>query len=127
MHVQFDLFLFDFKESDPNLHKKYTGADNRLILENLHLLNSLEKDIILRCPIIPGYNDRQEHFDKICELANSLSHIRGIDIEPYHSFGEGKYTALGMEPAKIAMQTEDEITKIINYIGSKTNVPVKKA
>ena len=32
-----DLFLFDFKESNPKLHKTYTGVDNILILENLRI------------------------------------------------------------------------------------------
>ena len=30
-----DLFLFDCKETDPDLHKEYTGVDNKIILENL--------------------------------------------------------------------------------------------
>ncbi len=122
-----DLFLFDFKESNPELHKAYTGVDNVLILKNLSLLNELNKDIILRCPIIPGYNDRHENYDKICELANTLTSIKSIEIEPYHSFGESKYVALGKQQSKILMQTEGQVNEIIDYIGSKTNKPVKKA
>jgi len=89
-----DLFLFDFKESNPELHKNYTGVDNTLIMQNLYLLNELKKDIILRCPIIPGYNDRKENYDKISYIANALTSIIGVEIEPYHSFGESKYQAL---------------------------------
>ena len=122
-----DLFLFDFKESDPELHKTFTGADNSLILENLSLLDALKKDIILRCPIIPGYNDRHENYDKICELANMLTSVISVEIEPYHSFGESKYMPLGKQPPKISMQTEERIKEIIDYIGSKTSIPVKKA
>ena len=77
-----DLFLFDFKESNSELHKAYTGVDNISILKNLSLLNELKKDIILRCPIIPGYNDRKENYDKICELANTHASILSIEIEP---------------------------------------------
>lgn len=122
-----DLFLFDFKESNPKLHKTYTGADNILIHENLSLLNELKKDIILRCPIIPGYNDRKENYDKICELANTLTSIIGIEIEPYHAFGENKYKSLGRKQPEILIQTEEQINEIIDYIGSKINKPVKKA
>ena len=122
-----DLFLFDFKESNPKLHKTYTGVDNILIQKNLSLLNELKKDIILRCPIIPGYNDRKENYDKICELANTLTSIIGIEIEPYHAFGENKYLALGKQPLEIPMQTDEQINEIIDYIASKTNTLVKKA
>lgn len=122
-----DLFLFDFKESDPKLHKTYTGVDNALILDNLSLLNKLKKDIILRCPIIPGHNDRRENYDKICELANTLASVIGIEIEPYHNFGESKYEALGRQKPEISTQAEEQIAGIIDYIASKTKKPVKKA
>lgn len=90
-----DLFLFDFKETNPVLHKQYTGADNGIVMNNLSVLNELKKDIILRCPIIPGFNDRQEHFDGICETANKFEHILHIELEPYHRLGENKYASLG--------------------------------
>ena len=121
-----DLFLFDFKESNPKLHKTYTGVDNIMILENLALLNELKKDIILRCPIIPGYNDRKENYDKICHFANTFSSIIGIEIEAYHAFGESKYLALGKQQPEISLLGE-KIDDIIDYIGSKTRKTVKKA
>lgn len=122
-----DLFLFDFKEGDPELHKAYTGVDNALIIDNLYLLNELKKDVILRCPMIPGYNDGRESLDRICELANALESIIGIEIEPYHAFGEGKYKALGRACPEILSPTEDQIEKIIDYISSRTDKPTKKA
>ncbi len=122
-----DLFLFDFKEFNPARHKEYTGADNVLILENLFLLNELKKDIILRCPIIPGFNDRQENFAEICRLANTCASIIGIEIEPYHAFGESKYDALGRHKTEISTQTEEQIKKIIDCISSRTSVSVKRA
>ncbi len=122
-----DLFLFDFKESNPKLHKAYTGADNSLILENLFVLNELNKDIILRCPIITGYNDRQENYDKICELANALTSVKGVEIEPYHAFGESKYEVIGRQQPEILPQTEEQINEIIYYIALKIDKSVKKA
>lgn len=122
-----DLFLFDFKESKPELHKNYTGVDNILILKNLSLLNELKKNIILRCPIIPGYNDRKENYDKMCELTNELVSIVGIEIEPYHTLGESKYESIGKQQPKIPTQKEEEIKEIIDYISSKTDKPVRLA
>ena len=122
-----DLFLYDFKEGNPELHKAYTGVDNILILKNLSILNELKKDIILRCPIIPGYNNRQDSYDKICEITNNLTSIIGVEIEPYHSFGESKYEALGKQQPKILTQTEEQINEIIDYISSKSDKSVKLA
>ena len=90
-----DLFLYDYKLTDSVLHKKYTGVDNELILSNLKLLNSLGKDVILRCPIIPGVNDSEEHFIGIGKLSEMYSNILKVEIEPYHRLGENKYAGLG--------------------------------
>lgn len=122
-----DLFLFDFKESRAELHKEYTGVDNALIMENLSLLNEMKKDIILRCPIIPVYNARKENYDKISSLANDYASIKSVEIEPYHSFGENKYTALGIKEPKISSMSDKQIDEIIDYISSQTDKPVTRA
>ncbi len=122
-----DLFLFDFKETDPARHKEYTGVDNAVILENLQLLNELGKDVILRCPIIPGYNDRQENYGRICELANTLPSVIGVELEPYHGLGENKYVALGKDLPQFSTLTEEQVNELIHYIASRTQVSVKKA
>ena len=90
-----DLFLFDIKETDAILHKKYTGVDNKLILENLNKLNDCGANIVLRCPIIPNYNDREEHFKNIAELSNRLKNVSQIEIMPYHSLGKTKSLQIG--------------------------------
>ncbi|VGO19594.1 glycyl-radical enzyme activating protein [Pontiella sulfatireligans] len=91
-----DLFLFDLKETDPVRHETYTGVDGQLIRENLQRLDALGgADIILRCPIIPTLNDRPDHFAQISELANSLQHIRKVDLMPYHPFAAHKHQEIG--------------------------------
>lgn len=96
-----DLFLFDYKETNPELHKKITGSDNELILSNLMLINSLKKEVILRCPIVPNYNDRAEHFEGIARIADRLECIKRVEVMPYHSFGQNKYGALGRNADEI--------------------------
>ncbi|MBE5040683.1 glycyl-radical enzyme activating protein [Ructibacterium gallinarum] len=103
-----DLFLFDYKETDAKLHKEFTGFDNIIILNNLKTLNSMGKSIILRCPIIPGYNDREEHFNGIANIADSMENIVHIEIEPYHSLGSAKYDSLGMNERKITLPDEND-------------------
>ena len=102
-----DLFLFDIKETDPVRHKQFTGQDNSLILRNLSYLDGIGKAVVLRCPIIPGYNDRPDHFAEIAGTANRLSHVLRIEIEPYHAFGEGKYLSLGRPDRGFARPSEE--------------------
>lgn len=122
-----DLFLFDYKETDAALHKKYTGVGNESILENLAAINSAGKDSILRCPIIPGYNDRKEHFDGIAAVANKFRHILHIELEPYHPLGEGKYSALGLEKPDIGSPSAEDKEAWRLAVRSATDKEVKFA
>ena len=122
-----DLFLFDIKETDVALHKEFTGVDNTLILKNLELLAGLRKPVILRCPVIPGCNDRQGHFEKLAELANSLSNVQEIHLEPYHPFGLDKYEKLGYEASyrNNEFMPDDVIRRWKEFLEKLTDVEVK--
>lgn len=122
-----DLFLFDCKETDQELHKKYTGVDNKIILDNLKALSDAGSKIILRCPIIPGFNDRAEHFKGISEIAGKLSGIEHIEIEPFHPLGESKYSALSREYADIKPPDTETADKWIEQIKLGTEKEVKRA
>ena len=122
-----DLFLFDYKETSPELHREFTGVDNTVILENLRFIDSLGKETVLRCPIVPTCNDRPEHYEGIAAVANSLKNVKKIEIEPYHPLGEGKYTALGRDVRTFRTLTDDEIADIIRTVQKSTDVPVSKS
>ncbi|MBE6731164.1 MAG: glycyl-radical enzyme activating protein [Ruminococcaceae bacterium] len=92
-----DLFLYDFKIADSSLHKKYTGVDNTLIIENLKNLDKMGAKTVLRCPIIPDINDNKEHFDGILKLSNELENITEINLEPYHPLGISKLERLNKD------------------------------
>jgi pyruvate formate lyase activating enzyme len=121
-----DLYLYDYKETNPVLHKKFTGVDNALILSNLRLLDNLGKKIVLRCPIIPSYNAREDHFKGIGDVASSLKNIEQVELEPYHSIGEQKYKNLGMKyETKSYMPSNEEKEKWKCEISQYTDVPIK--
>ena len=124
-----DIFLFDWKLTDPVLHEKYTGVSNTLIKENLLMLDSMGAKTILRCPIIPSINDNKEHFVGIAELANSLKNVIEINVEPYHPLGSGKAEKLGKEYAlsRIGMPSQEDIERWIAFISEQTAVPVRKS
>jgi len=94
-----DMFLYDVKETDPVRHTEHTGVSNERILENLFKLDAAGARIALRCPIIPGVNDREDHFKNIGGLANRLKHVTGVDVAPYHPLGISKADAVGKPAA----------------------------
>ncbi len=94
---QSDLVLFDLKETDGQRHLSYTGVPLDPILANLRLLDSMGVKTVLRLPIIPGWNDWQEHLLRAKEIAASLRNCGGVQIMPYHQLGAYKYAQLGRE------------------------------
>lgn len=124
-----DIFLFDYKETDLEKHKEYTGVSNDRILKNLRLLDELGCKTILRCPIIPSLNDREDHFTGIAQTADSLKNILEINIEPYHPLGSGKADMLGKsyELKDLTFPENETVTQWMKLLAEKTKVPVKKA
>lgn len=92
------LFLYDIKGVDGDLHVKNTGVPNEKILCNLEMLADLGADIILRLPLVPGYNDSEEALSSLAALlVRYAGKVRRAEIMPYHRIGVGKYAALGRD------------------------------
>ena len=99
---QADMLLFDIKTTDSNAHVKYTGIDNTLIMQNLNSLTGSDISVIIRIPIIPGFNDNHEEMEAIRDTLLPLKkNIRRIDLLPYHRLGRKKYEALGLTQPKV--------------------------
>ncbi len=111
-----DLFLYDVKETDPDRHVEFTGVPNGPILENLRRLHDLGAEILLRLPIVPGFNDRDDHFRAVAELAATLPRLQGVEIMPYHRLGESKLQRLGKEAAGRAVAETPSAEQINSWI-----------
>ena len=109
------------------LHKKFTGVENDIILENLSVINEAGKTIILRCPIIPDCNDRKEHFEGIAAAANKFKHISHIELEPYHSLGESKYISLGLTGRAFSLPGDEDKDVWRSAVRTATDKAVKFA
>lgn len=91
-------FLYDVKVMDPELHKKYIGVDNRLILENLVRLSEDGARIYIRIPTVKEVNgNKQNMLDTIAFLKEHDIHPPQVNLLPYHDTGSGKYRKLDME------------------------------
>lgn len=122
-----DVFLYDIKESSPARHRQFTGADNVLILYNLDRIASMGACIVLRAPIIPGVNDREEHFANIGAVAERYAAIRSVEVLPYHRAGGVKYANVGMTATQFAVPTPEDARRYVAAIAAHTNKNVKLA
>ena len=105
-----DLFLVDYKATCPVQHKRLTGADNGLVYENLAKLHTEGKEVLLRCPIVPGLNDTREHFMKIAELTREYPGFVGAELLFYHRLGVPKIERFGLE-GEVTYGEFDGVTK----------------
>ena len=119
------LFLVDWKITDPELHRQWTGVDNGLIRENLRKLHDSGADIVLRCPVIPGVNDTREHFQGIGRLTEELPRIRRVDLLPYHALGNDKRAQLGLPRDGFAVPAEETVRRWAEELERVCRVPVK--
>ncbi|MEE8835806.1 MAG: glycyl-radical enzyme activating protein [Eubacteriales bacterium] len=91
-----DQYLMDIKHMDPAKHKKFTGRENTLMLENARkTAESGQCELIIRTPVIPTFNDTPEEIDAIAAYAASLPGVRQMHLLPYHRLGYDKYVGLG--------------------------------
>lgn len=119
-----DLFLYDWKLTDSALHKHHTGVGNEVIRENLLLLDSLGKSMVLRCPIIPDVNDTAAHFLGIAELANTCRSILAVELEPYHALGVEKSKRLGATAHRFRTPAAEEAARWQAMLAAQTETPV---
>jgi pyruvate formate lyase activating enzyme len=93
-----DSMYFDIKHIDSDLHKKYTGKGNELILGNLtYLSENYKGELSVRYPYIPGINDDAQSIDAMVEAVCGLRRVDELVFLPYHRLGLPKYKGMGLE------------------------------
>ena len=123
-----DLFLFDIKHLDEDKHKEFTGMPNGVILDNYRILIESGRDMMVRIPIIPGYNDDPDHLKRLRQFLSETKTIslKKISLLPYHKIGLSKYKRFNV-PYRMK-QTESpskERMKELKEYFSETGVKIK--
>ncbi len=103
-----DLWLYDVKETDSDRHAELTGVPNDRILGNLRELGACGAAVRLRLPIIPGCNDRPDHFRAVAALAAELGGLERVEVLPYHRLGESKRERFGLGDQTLTSQPPEE-------------------
>jgi len=124
-----DLFLFDIKHIVNSKHIEFTGVPNIGIVANYKLLLKSCKDIMMRIPIIPGFNDDDDYLEMLKKflIETGTISLKRINLLPYHKIGSSKYKKFNIPnrmesvqpPSKERMK---EIKDFFNDIGVKTKI-----
>lgn len=113
-----DLILYDIKHISSKKHKQYTGASNRLILDNLRKLCGHHVPIEIRMPIIPAVNDSREDIELAAQTIGSLKNILSVRLISYHNLARSKYESLGLENTMpdVASPSKHRLCQIAEWI-----------
>ena len=105
-----DLIFMDLKHMDPEVHRKYTGVSNELILENIAKLGSLQSrpETVIRIPVIGGVNNSEENISASAAYVHDVLPDARMELLPYHSLGRIKYEAIGMPFDQDGFYTPDK-------------------
>ncbi|MCD6346647.1 MAG: glycyl-radical enzyme activating protein [Bacteroidales bacterium] len=115
-----DLFLYDLKSMDPEVHKKYTGVSNEKILSNLKILADSGAKIIVRIPLIKGVNADEKNIRDTAEFVAGLPGEVPVNLLPYHDIARVKHEKLGQDyhPAGYDEPDEEQIQRAIRIFKS---------
>jgi len=110
LNPNLDLLLYDLKHVDHAIHRQHTGKSNTRILQNLQDLLQRDIPVIIRIPVIPGFNDNVDTMQNMASFLGKHNNgvIERVDLLPYHKLGVGKYAALGYNYQLKRGKTPDE-------------------
>ena len=90
-----DTVLMDIKHTDSEKHAFFCGRRNDVALENAPLIARMTPHLIIRVPVIPGFNDTEEEILSIATFAARIPEVQEMHLLPYHRLGQDKYAGLG--------------------------------
>lgn len=115
-----DLFLFDIKHLDEEKHIKSTGVSNTGILNNYRFLLESGKDIMVRIPVIPGFNDNPEYLEQLKNFITSAKNgsLKNISLLPFHKIGSSKYKRFNIpyRMENIELPDKDKMQKMKEFL-----------
>lgn len=91
-----DYVIYDIKAVDDDVHRKYTGVGNSLILRNFKTLSDSGKPFVARIPLIPGVNDSLESMMAVRDLVEEAPGLERVELLRYHKTAGAKYHMVDM-------------------------------
>ncbi len=91
-----DHIYIDMKHASSDAHHAGTGVENDLVLANAARAISTGGDVLVRIPLIPGFNDSAQEAGMMATRLREMGAAR-VQLLPFHNFGESKYDLLGRD------------------------------
>ena len=113
-----DLVLFDLKGLNSARHQENTGAGNEDILRTFEHLRATNKPVIVRAPLVPGYNDSPEELAALGLLLRESPNVERVDLMPYHEYGVSKYEEIGLAyplAGKVEPYSQDQVRQLLEF------------
>jgi len=120
-----DMFLYDIKHISKKKHEDGTGKGNIKILNNLRYLTDIHENIVVRIPIIPGYNMNKSDLNSIIDTISTCG-IRNVQLIPYHNYGLSKYESIQKkyEFNNVQEPKERELKELLGNICTDVNIEI---
>ena len=114
-------FLVDLKHTDQDKFRHYVKGDACLVMENLEKLAYFGAHVVVRIPVIPGFNHSESEIQTMVDFVSTIKGIKEIHFLPYHTFGVEKYKMLGMDYLfdSTVQLREEELMPYIQYAQSQ--------
>lgn len=103
-----DHFMCDFKVFDSSRHREATGMGNERVLENISSLCAIHQDVLVRTPIIPGFNDSHEDIERIAGFLSRLERPPQAELLAFHGICIGKYQSLNRKYKAEGLKTPEK-------------------
>jgi pyruvate formate lyase activating enzyme len=113
-------FLADLKHTNKKKLKEFTGGDAALVMTNIKKLTDYNEDVIIRVPVIQGFNHTMKEMRNIIDFVRSLKVVTQLHLLPFHNLGAEKYKMLGLEYSFSGFRKVDdaEMAEYVNYANS---------
>lgn len=114
-----DLVIFDLKETDLQLHQRWTGTRLEPVIRNLVRAAVSCSDLWVRLPVVPFANDRDDHWQQAGSLLADLPGPPVVHLMPYYFCPNGMVRATDAEGSgQLLGPTESRLTEIDALLSS---------
>lgn len=92
-----DMLIMDFKHYDNDVYTDVTGVGNTCIKENIVKALAVHNRVLIRIPVIKGFNDLENDIRNFAEFFRQLlTENTSFEFLPYHEYGKAKWLQCGM-------------------------------
>ena len=92
-----DLLICDLKHTDSEKLRSVTGVSGEIIYRNLYTAAEAELPLLIRIPLIHGFNDDDASFEGFADFLSGLpSDGFSVELLAYHEYGKDKWKKLGL-------------------------------